>query len=176
MSNPVLEAISERRSIRAYKPEPVTKEQVELLIKAALEAPSARNGQPWHFAVVQDASLLAEINEEALKNLKSSASDIFHGATTAIFISCAPDTRWGRLDSGIAVENIHLAAHSLGLGSVVLGLPEAAFAKDKKEYFSKILKFPEGHAFAVAIAIGVPNGTKESHPIGSGKVDYIVRE
>ena len=49
MTNPVLTAISERRSIRQYKPEQITEEQLQALLRAAVESPSARNLQPWHF-------------------------------------------------------------------------------------------------------------------------------
>jgi nitroreductase len=71
------------------------------------------------------------------------------------------------------VQNIALAAHSLGLGSVILGLPDAAFTGSRGDHFNKLLKFPENHVFAVAIAIGVPNATKEAHPIEPGRIDYI---
>jgi nitroreductase len=128
MNNPVLQAIAERRSIRAYKADPLSDEQWDALIKAALEAPSARNDQPWHFTLVKNKALLKDINAEAVKEFELEPdSDIFYDAPAAIFISCDPESRWGRHDCGIAVENIALAAHSIGLGSVILGLPEGAF-------------------------------------------------
>ena len=173
MNNPVLQAISERRSIRAYTSEQLSREQIDILLTAALEAPSARNDQPWHFSVVQNQALLEEIREEASKNAEADFGYIFHKAPTVIFISSSPTARWARLDSGIAVQNIALAAHALGLGSVILGLPDFAFQGAKKEYFSKILKFPKDHSFAVAIAVGCPAGTKEAHPILEGRVDFI---
>ena len=69
--------------------------------------------------------------------------------------------------------NIALAAHSLGLGSVILGLPDAAFNGPRENYFNKLLKFPENYEFAVAIAIGVPDAAKEAHPIKPGKIAYV---
>ena len=173
MNNPVLSAIAERRSIRSYKNEAVTKEQFDTLIKAGQEAPSARNSQPWHFSVVRSRALLEEISSEVIKNIKEDLGDIFHGAQAAIFISCDPASRWGRLDCGIAVQTIALAAHAMGLGSVILGRPEPAFTGPKGDHYNKLLKFPEGHSFAVAIAIGVPAGTKEAHPIEGGRVSFI---
>ncbi|MDR3138639.1 MAG: nitroreductase [Treponema sp.] len=173
MSNSVLSAIADRRSIRAYKAQQITKEQLDALLAAAVQSPSARNAQPWHFSVVQNAALLGEINQEVSKNLDRDAGDIFHAAPTVLFLSCDPAGRWARLDCGIAAQNIALAAHSLGLGSVILGMPDAAFTGPRSEYFNKLLKFPEGHSFAVAIAVGFPAGTKEAHPVEPDRISYI---
>ena len=173
MSNPVLKAIEERRSIRAYKAEKITREQIDILLKAAEEAPSAGNRQPWHFSVVQNPELLKEINAEASRVLEKDLGDIFYGAPLAIFLSCDPANRWGRHDCGIAVQNIALAAHSLGLGSVILGRPEPAFTGPKAEYFNKRFKFPETFSFAVAIAIGVPAASKEAHPIEPDRISFV---
>ena len=173
MNNPVLSAISERRSIRSYKKEAITREQFDILLKAGEEAPSARNLQPWHFSVVQNRALLDEIYMETKKVLNEEMDDIFHGAQAAIFLSCDPASRWARHDCGIAVQNIALAAHSIGLGTVILGRPEQAFIGPRGDYFNKKLKFPEGYAFAVSIAVGVPAGTKEAHPIEPGRITFV---
>jgi nitroreductase len=174
MGNPVLTAISDRRSIRGYKPEQITKEQLDTLLRTAQEAPSANNSQEWHFSVVQNSrAFLDEINTEASKQLGKDLGDIFYGAPTVIFISAEADDRWARLDSGIAVQNMTLAAHSLGLGSVILGLPEYAFRGPKRADFDKFLKFPPKYSFAVAIAVGYPAATKEAHPIEPGRIDFI---
>jgi nitroreductase len=100
-------------------------------------------------------------------------TDIFHGAQAAVFIACNRNGRWGPHDCGLAVQNIALAAHSIGLGTVILGLPEAAFTGPKGSDFSKQLKFPEDYSFEISIAIGVPAGTKEAHPVKDGLIDWI---
>jgi nitroreductase len=175
MNNPVLTAIADRRSIRAYKGEQLTQEQLDAILKAARESPSARNSQPWHFSVVQKPDLLKEVNEEAHKNIGSPdlPPDIFYAAPTVIFVSCDAESRWGRLDCGIAVQTIALAAHSLGLGSVILGLPDAAFTGPRKDYFDRLLKFPAGYSFAVAIAIGIPSASKEAHPQEPDRIAFV---
>jgi nitroreductase len=174
MSNPVLSAIADRRSIRAYTPQQLTKEQLDTLLQAGLQSPSARNSQPWHFSVVQNPAILAEINQEAAKTFNQDFGDIFYAAPTVIFISCDAASRWGRLDCGIAVQTIALAAHALGLGSVILGLPEGAFTGPRTAYFNQLLRFPEGHSFAVAIALGVPAASKEAHPIEPNRITHVV--
>ena len=170
--NPVLQAIADRRSNRGYTSDPITQEQLDALLTAAVQAPSARNDQPWHFTVVQNPKLLDEINTEAFQNMNRDKGDIFYAAPLVIFLSCDAESRFGRLDCGIAVQNLALAAHALGLGSVILGMPEAAFTGPKAEYFNKLFKFPEGHSFAIAIAIGVPNVTKDAHEVKPGKIDF----
>ncbi|MDR1570053.1 MAG: nitroreductase [Oscillospiraceae bacterium] len=171
--NPVLKAIADRRSNRGYKSDPLTQEQLDALLAAAMQSPSAGNRQPWHFSVVQSSAILADINRAASEAARKDLGDIFFGAPTVIFISCEPDGRWGRLDCGIAVENIALAAHALGLGSVILGMPEGAFNGPEGSSFNARLKFPPTHKYAVAIAVGVPTKTKEAHPLLEGRIDYI---
>lgn len=166
-------AITDRRSIRGYETKQLTKEQLDTLLKAAGEAPSARNSQPWHFSVVQNAGILDEINTELAKNLGRDKTDVFFGAPTVIFISCDAAGRWARLDCGITTQTIALAAHSIGLGTVILGMPDAAFTGSRGDYFNKLLKFPEGQSFAVAVAVGIPATTKEAHPVEPDRIVYI---
>ena len=175
MNNPVLEAIADRRSIRGYKPEQITQEQLDVLLRAGEQAPSAKNQQPWHFTVVRDKAILKEISDETGKKMKREGdADIFYGAPTVIILSCDPDGHpWTRLDCGIAVENMALAAHSIGLGSVIIGICYMALDGDRKDYYSKLLKFPDKYTFAVSIAVGVPSTTKDPHPVETGRIDII---
>jgi len=180
MTNEVLTAIAERRSIRKYKAEQISQEQLDALLKAAVESPTARNYQPWHFSIVRDQAIIKEVNDSACANLAkqggyySGVRDIFYSAPTVIFISANKDaTPWATLDCGIAAQTIALAAHSIGLGTVILGLPMAAWDGENDAKLNSLLKFPEGHSFAVALAIGYPDGTKEAHPIGEDKITII---
>lgn len=187
MSNAVLQAIAERRSIRAYQPEQISKEQLDAIMKAALQAPSARNLQPWHFSVVQDKALIERINKsfctEMLKHasgqMKNAFADpnysVFYHAPTVIFVSTdmSAEKRYARHDCGCAVENICLAAESLGLGTVILGMPNEAFNGPDGDEFRKILQFPEGYDYMVSISVGIPAGTKAEHPIAENLVSYI---
>ena len=172
-ANQVLKAIADRRSNRGYKSAPLTQEQLDALLAAGMQSPSAMNRQPWHFSVVQSRPILDDINKAVSAAMRRDVGDIFYGAPCVIFISCEPDTRWGRLDSGIACENIALAAQGLGLGSVILGMPEPAFASEQGGEFNARLKFPPTHKFAVAIAVGIPSDTKEAHPFMENRIDYI---
>ncbi|MBP7402939.1 MAG: nitroreductase [Clostridia bacterium] len=168
MDNPALQAILDRRSIRAYLPDPVTDGQVEQLEAAALAAPSAVNHQPWHFTFVRDAELLDEISRTVVESGGRDPSfHIFYHAPLVVFIAADSTRKWGVLDCGIAVENLALAAHAMGLGSVIVGMADAAFDAPGGSVLARHLGFPAGHRFAVSIAIGHPAAGKpphENHP------------
>ena len=181
--NQVLSVISSRRSHRAYLDTQLTKEQLDAILAAALQAPSGLNNQPWHFSVVQNQELLSEINEACRENaLKKDASlrskrfddesfHVFYHAPTVIFIS-APHGG-NQVDCGIAVQTIALAAESLGLGSVILGIPREAFESEKAPKIRKLLTFPEEHDFVIAISLGTPDDDKPAHEIKENKIDLI---
>ncbi len=181
--NDVLKAIRDRRSIRNYLDESVSKEDLDCLVAAALQAPSARNGQPYHFTFVTDDNMLSEFsadahelyvsNENAPASLKDPLFDILQGAKLVCFIFATHEGVFVGVDCGIAVENIALAAHSLGLGSVILGMPREVFSSDKGEKWYKKLNAPEGSYFSIAIGIGKPRSSKEAHPIRDGLVTII---
>lgn len=176
--NEVLKAIRDRRSIRSYEPEQITDEQLQALLDAALQSPTARNTQQWHFSVVQNRALLDEFSAEDARLIGQGDNPdfhLFHGAPTVIFISRPEncDNRFVEVDCGIAVENIALAAQGLGLGSVILGMPMAVFCSDRGAHYAKLLGFPEGYCFSIAIAVGRPAATKEAHPIGEGKINFV---
>ena len=183
--NPVLDTISARRSHRAYEKTPLSEEQMRLILKAAVESPSARNGQPWHFTVVTDQQLLNDINREtrneimkkdpAQRNRRFEDSDyhVFYHAPAVIFIFGEKSFGWTAVDCGIAVQNMALAAESLGLGSVILGLPQAAFTTDKADALREKLACPATHDFVIALAIGTPADTKDAHPQHPEKITVI---
>lgn len=183
--NDTIRSILDRRSIRAYKPEAVTDEQLALLRECAVASPTAMNAQSWHFTFVTDRDMIADVDRAvmdaleaggdsaACERIRSRGGAVFYNAPLAIFISCDKDSRWGEVDAGIAVENLALAAHSMGLGSVIIGLCAAAFKGPEADRLSKMLRFPDNHRFAIAIAIGNPDTSKEAHPVQDGRVDVI---
>lgn len=183
--NQTMELLMSRRSHRAYKSEALTQEQLDTIINAATASPSAINLQPWHFSVVTDKALITKINkaggdaiknsgdEAAIKRMEGRKWDIFYDAPCVIFISADKDAKWGILDSGIAVQNIVIAAESLGLGSVIIGLIDCAFTGEMGEELAKDLCFPENHKFAIAVCVGNPADDKPAHLVGENKVSII---
>lgn len=115
-----LNAILTRRSIRKYTSQDVTNEQVEILLKSAMYAPSAVNKQPWHFIVFRDkfiANKIIEFHPNAW---------MLKDASVAIVVcydeNLQHDTGFGHIDCSAATQNILLSAHSTGLGAVWIGL------------------------------------------------------
>ena len=179
----VLQAISDRRSHRVYKKDQLSEEVLSAILKAGLEAPSARNRQPWHFSVVQDAELIQEVHDEAAKNMTAATGSprfkdpefqIFYYAPTVIFIFGEKEFYWSHVDCGIAVENMALTAEGLGIGSVILGLPLPAFKGDKADELRARLGCPEGYDFVVALALGYATDQKESHNLREENISRII--
>ena len=177
----VLQAISSRRSHRAYKQEQLSEEVLGKILKAGLESPSARNHQPWHFSVVQDAALIQEVHDEAARVMGKGGSprfadpdfQMFYRAPTAVFLFGEKDFSWTQVDCGIAVENMALAAEGLGVGSVILGLPLAAFKGEKADGLRAKLQCPEGYDFVIALALGYAADTKDPHDLREEKITRI---
>lgn len=185
MQRDTIQLIQSRRSHRKYTARQLSQEQLDILLDAALASPSAVNRQPWHFSVVQDQALLNRLHQEAAENAlardKAQRSPrygdpdfhIFYHAPTVIFLSAPRDLPSAPLDCGIAVYGIALAAESLGLGSVILGMPRDAFAGGAREELEKALAFPDGYGFIIAIALGQPDDDKAPHDKHPEKISII---
>lgn len=144
-----LEAIFTRRSIRAYTSEPVSEEDLKVILEAGMNAPSANNRQPWHFIVVDDRSKLNAIMDV------HPYSKMLAEAPLAIVV-CG-DTKVSRdywqQDCAAATENIMLAARALGLGTVWLGVYPR---KDRVEGISRIFQLPDHISPLAVVAVGHP--------------------
>lgn len=165
MSN-VIEVIKKRSSTRGYTEEPLTEEELNTLIHAGLQAPTAANRQEIHFTVLKGGHpILKELEEEKnrLRNIPAQPHNFYFEAPAVVLLSADSSYKWSPLDAGIAVENMALAAESLGLGNLIIGCIYDALRGEKKDYFSKALQFPENYEYEIAIAFGHKAVTKEPH-------------
>ncbi len=169
--NQVLKTIQERSSIRSYKDIPLAQEELDLLKNAVLAAPTARNLQGLRYYFITDRSILKQIDQRVMHHagdemrarMKERGSEsFFYDAPLGVIIT-AGEQRWPGEDAGIAVGILSIAAQSMGLGSVILGIPGMAFQEDDPENCGKLLGFAEGEKFRIAIAIGHPATEKEPH-------------
>ena len=171
------EAIKRRSSTRGYADKLITESEIETLIHAGLQAPTATNRQEIHFTVLKAGNpLLQEIEDEKnrLWNNANPAQNFYYGAPLVIILSAESSFKWSSLDAGIAVENIALEAEELGLGNVIIGCIYDALRGEKSEYFGKALNFPEGYQFEIAIAVGHKAAEKEPHTYDVDKqVSYL---
>lgn len=163
--------IETRRSIRKFKDKPVEKEKVDRLMEAALRSPSSRSFNPWRFIVVDKSELL-----ETLATAKPHGATFLKSAPLGIVVcgdSSASDV-WVE-DCAIASMFIHLAAHSLGLGSCWIQIRKRDHdpTKSADTFIKETLKIPDPIMVESIIAVGYADETKKGHGQGSLHYDKI---
>lgn len=151
-----LNAIMERRSIRKYTDEKLTKEQIETILRAGMQAPSAGNARTWDFVVVDDRNLLSEITK--VHKYSQMLNEASHG-----IVVCAVPSReiypghWEQ-DCSAATENMLIAIEDMGLGGVWLGVyPE----EERCEGLRKIFNIPNEVIPFGIISVGHPAENKK---------------
>jgi nitroreductase len=146
-----LEAIFQRRSIRQYKAGHVPDEIIELLLKAAMYAPSAVNKQPWHFIVFRSPQIIQQI----VTNHPNAA--MLRQADAGLLICwdelLQHDSGYGPVDCAAATQNILLAATSQGLGSVWVGLYPRIH---RMEFIHELFDLPEHIRPFSIVSLGFP--------------------
>lgn len=147
----LFEALHTRRSIRAFTDQPVSQADLETMLRAAMDAPSAVNAQPWHFVVITDRAIL-----DAIPGIHPHAA--MCGTAQAAIVTVAElaleksPGNW-MVDCSAAVENLLLAARGLGIGTVWCGLFPRA---ERMEPMAKLLGLPEGFAPHSLVPLGYP--------------------
>jgi nitroreductase len=161
--NDVLKTIKSRRSVRKYKQEQISQEELDSILEAGIYAPTAHNDQPWHFTVIQNQELLHEINETVRKGMATSDVDwiramgsnpnfqVTYNAPTLIVVSGRKDGISWKVDCAAAIQNMLIAAESLHIGSVWLGL--LMFFLKKEEEVKK-LGIPENYEPFYGVVFG----------------------
>ena len=146
--------IMTRTSIRQYTDEPVSKADIETMLRAGMAAPTAVNRQPWHFVVINSKEKLAELAGD------NPRGGMLKKAPLAIVVCGNMDKAlpgqgrgfWVQ-DCSAATENILLAANAIGLGAVWTGLyPD----ENRAGVVAKVLKLPETYIPLCTIVIGHP--------------------
>lgn len=157
----IRETIENRRSIRHFEERPVAPEVLEQLLEAVRWAPSWANTQCWEVVVVTQQAVKEQLRETlppkgnpAAKALefapavivmcaKGASSGYYKGEVTTTYGD------WMLFDLGLATQNLLLTAHSLGLGTVVMGMFDHRKA-------AEVLKLPDGYKVATFIPLGYP--------------------
>lgn len=163
----IMDAILQRRSIRRYKTDPIPEDILEQLLEAVRWAPSWANTQCWEVVVVRAPETKARLQEAVGRNPASKAMV----TVPVVLVLCAQEKRagfkkeevttrfgdWFMYDLGIANQNLCLAAHALGLGTVVVGL----FDHQKVD---EILALPAGYKAVTMVPLGYPAGEAQAPP------------
>ena len=164
------EAIYGRRFTRAFSPEPVTRPLLEWLIDSAIQAPSARNKQPWEFVIIQNIPLLDQISEASKAHIRGTDKGslalhphdtlndpdfhIFYHAPALILIS-AEHGDWAIANAALAAENLMLVAHANELGTCWIGLAQDWLGTDDGRRATGV---SEGFLPVAPIIVGHPAG------------------
>jgi len=161
MSNALIDVIMQRRSVRAYQDKPVSMADLQQIVTCAINAPSARNMQPWRIAMVTDAGLLNEMNAAACRAFSADRPEfaqpgatIFYGAPAVLFVAGRKDSTFSGIDCGHLTENACIAAQALGLGTVIAAMWRGAFAGPEAKGFMEKLGFSDEYEFKHGISIG----------------------
>ena len=150
----LLDVVLSRRSIRKYKTREVPQETVEKILEAGRYAPSADNEQPWHFIVVTEP--------EVKRKLSTGRWNSFIRDSAFTVVGCAYvgddySRKWSTIDTTIALQNMVIAAWSLGIGSCWIGDFVEAEVKS-------MLHVPEDWRIISLISFGYPNETPSDSP------------
>jgi nitroreductase len=145
--NCVTSVILSGYSEKAYTTAPVTDEQLDLILKCGIKAPSGRNIQPWKFTVIKDEATMKEIiNEVVPGNVLIIVSGIeSENGTTPEF------------DCGLATESMFLGAHGLGLGARIYGSPTGKINSNKEQF-----QIPSSYKAVMVLRIGNTDKTVDA--------------
>ena len=153
-----IESIHGRRSIRRYLSKEIPDETLQTVLEAARWAPSWGNSQCWDLVLVRDQQLKKELQETVSERNPSTNAVVDAPVLIALcgklkasgyYKESAPTKfgDWFMFDLGILCQSICLAAHAVGLGTVVVGI----FDHDK---VGEIIKLPKGHEVVALIPMG----------------------
>ncbi len=167
----VISSIRSRRSIRKFTNTSVEKEKLDIIIEAALRAPSSMGRDPWEFIVVEDKDILSKLSEA-----KSHGSSFLKGAGLGIVV-CADKNKsdvWIE-DTSIASTFVFLTAESLDLGACWIQIRGRNHSDEltASEYIADILGIPDNFEVLSIIALGYAGEEKSPHKKEALKYDRI---
>ncbi len=153
--NEVLQNILTRRSCRAFTEQKISREDLTLLVDAARHAPSGMNKQLWHFTVIQNPDKIALLAAAVGAATGNSAYD-FYRPNALLLASNERSNPHGVEDCACALENVFLAAHALGIGSVWINQLRHVCDTPEVRKLLDAYGVPEDHAVYGVAALGYP--------------------
>ena len=171
--NEVMNNILTRRSIRKFTEEPIPADVLKDIVDAALHAPSANGRQTWKFTVILNRQVIARLAAAIGAEIGNPEYNMYH-PTVLIMPSNLRDSVLGREDNSCALENIFLAAHSHGVGSVWINQMHKISDQPAIRAILDDLGVPEDHVVYGMAALGYPAPDAPVREIERiGKVSYI---
>ena len=146
-----IKAISTRCSIRKFSSQQVSEELIEIILRAGMQAPSARNYQPWQFVTTTERNILDKIPKV------HPYAEMMYQATLSILVcgdlGIEKSVGYCAINCSAATQNMLLAAHDLGLGAVWLGVCPR---EERIAAMKKLFNIPDGILPISLIACGYP--------------------
>ncbi|MDR0892559.1 MAG: nitroreductase [Mediterranea sp.] len=187
MTNEVLENIKARRSVRAYTDQPLPEEALVAILEAATYAPSGMHLETWHFTAVANADKLVALNERIKgafaksgdKHLQerghNKAYNCYYHAPALVIVSNETTQWWAGLDCACAIENMFLAACSLGIGSCWINQLGTTCDDPEVRAFLTSIGVPENHKVYGCVALGYadPKVPMREKKIKAGTVTVV---
>ncbi|MDF7801340.1 nitroreductase family protein [Pontiellaceae bacterium B1224] len=146
-----IKAIMTRRSIRSWTDEPVSPEERNIILEAAMNAPSAADARPWHFVTMDDPAVI--------KQFCGMGGTEMLAESTFMVLVCGDVSKeiypgfWPQ-DCSCAAQNMQLAAHDIGIGCVWIAIHPL---EEREQVCRKVLDIPEAITPFALLAMGVPN-------------------
>ena len=171
--NETMKTILERRSVRNFTSEPISDKILNDLVNAALHAPSGMCRKTWKFTVITNLEIIKKLAETIKKVLNREVYDMY--SPVAIIIpSNERDSAWGKEDNACALQNIFLAAHSYGVGSVWINQLSNICDEPEIRNILNELEIPNNHVVYGLAALGYPDKTATERPYREiGEVKFI---
>ena len=172
MENEVLKTILTRRSVRAYKPDAVPEELLQAVLEAGTYAPSGRGRQSPVIVAVTSPEVRAELSKRYAEVMGVS-SDPYYGAPVLLLVLADGTVPTFVEDGSCVLENLMLAAHALGLGTVWVHREREIFDSEAGKAFLAQWGLPQTLRGVGAVALGYP--ASEPAAPAKRKENYIVR-
>lgn len=174
--------IMSRRSIRNYKQIPVSRDTMQVILKAGINAPNGQNRQSWEIRVVDNPDTMSEIKTamSAANPDVPMAGDSFRNAPVMAFIAADTSYDFSLLDCGMLSENMVLSAWSMGVGSICLGSPvrfldgsESIRSNPEIRKVMDKLDFSEGYQLVLCVGFGYPLESPDAKPRDESKFRFV---
>lgn len=175
-------AIMSRRSIRNYKQIPISRDTMQVILKAGINAPNGQNRQSWEIRVVDNPDTMSEIKAamSAANPDVPMAGDSFRNAPVMAFIAADTSYDFSLLDCGMLSENMVLSAWSMGVGSICLGSPvrfldgsESIRSNPEIRKVMDKLSFSEGYQLVLCVGFGYPLESPDAKPRDESKFRFV---
>lgn len=177
-SDAVIENIMARRSIRKYKPTPVGRDTMNIILECGINAPNGQNRQSWEVRVVDSPALMDEIKEAMAQGHPDmepkAVKGCFRNAPVMVFIARDPSYDFSAYDCGLLAENMMLSAWSLGVGSICLGSPVRFLTdNDACRPVLEKLGFSAGYELCLCVGFGYADEAPAAKQRNPDKVKFV---